>query len=108
MMQALVDETVAAVFPGERPEVGDAIDRQGCGSESDEELIDYEVSIRVPPENMDAAIAAVTARWAPLGADSRPGDGISIELDGYLIGLTPFSDEGRVAIGGSTDCFPPD
>ena len=107
-MRELVDSTVADVFPGAAVEVEDEFDRQGCGSETEDELVDYVLSIDVPGEEIDDVIEAVSERWSGLGAvDDNPGRPLSFVFDGYLVGLSPFPDEGRVTIGGSTVCFPP-
>lgn len=39
--------------------------------------------------------------------DDDPGRGVTFEFGSYAAGLSPFPEEGRVTIGGSTDCFPP-
>lgn len=107
LMRSIVDDTVAEVLP-DRPAISeDGLGRHGCGSETDEEAIDYGFSIDVPADEIDVVIAEVSERWTALGShDIRHSRGLTFEFDGYLVGLTPFPEEGRVTIGGSTDCFP--
>lgn len=107
-LRQLVDETVAHVFPDASPELLDGNGEHGCGSETEDRIVFYGLSIDVPAQEFDAVIASVRERWEPLGSeDDDPGRRLNYELDGFGVGLSLFPDEDRVTIGGSTVCFPP-
>lgn len=106
-----IDDTARDVAPQTEPRVIDDA-RQGCGSETPDDRIDYWIALPATSEAEVRALRdAVIRRWRSLELDSyyaSPNGDLEVQSeDAFGAYVSAGPDDHELFISGSTDCFHP-